>query len=186
MLTERLTRRVSGARCLGNARALGRRLAFHKRSSDGSGKCDIPSTGNNSDVVYGVLFDVPDSQRPALDEWEGVGYGYEASPIEVLDSDSSPILAIAYLATADAIDPRLVPYDWYHRLVVTGMRQHQLPDDYVSSVVITRSVPDPDPRRKTRLEALNPLPEATASPRGLILPHGSGTKNPRTIRLSAE
>jgi gamma-glutamylcyclotransferase len=161
MLTERLTRRASGARCLGTARALGRRLAFHKRSSDGSGKCDIPLTGNNSDVVYGVLFDVPDSRRPALDEREGVGYGYEASPIEVLESDSSPILAIAYLATADDVDPRLVPYDWYHRLVVTGMRQHQLPDDYVSSVVATRSVPDPDPRRKTRLEALQALKNAS-------------------------
>ena len=60
MLTERLTRRVPNARCLGVARVPGRRLAFHKQSVDKSGKCDLPKTGNNSDVAYGVLFDIPD------------------------------------------------------------------------------------------------------------------------------
>ena len=166
MLTERLKRRVSGAHCLGIARAPGRRLAFHKRSSDESGKCDIPTTGNSSDVVHGVLFDIPDSQRSALDCAEGVGHGYEAAPIEVLDSDSSPIQATAYFATSDAIDAHLVPYDWYHCLVVAGARQHRLPGDYVSSVVAVRSVPDPKPNRRTRLEALQALKDANVEYNG--------------------
>lgn len=160
MLTERLKQRVPGARCLGVARALGRRLTFHKRSSDESGKCDIPTTENNSDVVHGVLFDVPDGQRSDLDKAEGVGHGYEAGPIKVLDSTSSLVPATAYFATANAIDPELIPYDWYHCLVVAGARQHRLPDDYVSSVVAVRSVPDPKPERKTRLEALQALKDA--------------------------
>jgi len=43
MLAERLMQQVHGARCVG---------------IDESGRCDIPTTGNNSDVVYGVLFHI--------------------------------------------------------------------------------------------------------------------------------
>jgi hypothetical protein len=165
MLTERLKRRVHDVRCFGIARVVGRRLVFHKRSVDKSGnesgKCDIPTTGNNSDVVYGVLFEIPDSQRSALDCWEG--HGYEAASILLLDSDSSPVSARAYLATADAIDPRLVPYDWYQCLVVVGARQHRLPGDYISSIVAVRSIPDPKPKRPTRLEALQALKDANVA-----------------------
>lgn len=160
MLTERLTLRVPGARGLGNARALGRRLAFHKRSDDKSGKCDLPNTGNHSDVIYGVLFDVPESQRSALDNAEGVGHGYEDAPIHVLDANSCPVSAIGYFATADAIDSRLVPFDWYHCLVVSGARQHGLPPDYVSSIAAVRTIPDPSLTRPTRLEALQAMKNA--------------------------
>jgi len=160
MLTERLTSRVPGARFLGIARALGRRLVFHKRSDDTSGKCDLPETGNDSDVVYGVLFDVPDSQRSFLDDAEGLGRGYKDSAIEVLDADSRPVSAMAYFATDNAIDPRLVPFDWYHCLVVSGARQHDLPIDYILSIAAVRAVPDPEPKRKSRVAALQALKNA--------------------------
>lgn len=160
MLTERLTWRVPDARCLGIARALGRRLVFHKLSVDKSGKCDLPKTGNNSDVVYGVLFDVPDSQRSALDDAEGLNCGYKDAPIEILDAHSRPVRAIGYFATDNAIDPGLVPFDWYHCLVVSGARQHHLPGDYILSIAAVRTVPDPEPKRKSRLEALQALKNA--------------------------
>lgn len=157
MLTERLEARVRGARFLGIARVHGRRLVFHKRSSDESGKCNLPESESNSDAAYGVLFDVPDSQRSVLDRAEGLGNGYKIAPIEVLDSGSLPVSATGYFATADAIDPRLVPYDWYHSLVVSGARQHGLPPDYIASIVAVRTVPDPIPTRKARREALQAL-----------------------------
>lgn len=168
MLTERLKARVPNARCLGIVRTLGRRLEFHKRSSDESGKCDLPKTGNNSDVVYGVLFDVPDSQRRDLDYAEGLDRGYKDALIEVLDSDSHPVSATGYFATADAIDSQLVPYDWYHYLVVSGAKQHNLPADYILSLVAVHSIPDPKPNRRTRLEALQALKNANVEFTGNI------------------
>lgn len=160
MLKERLKLRVPGVRCLGVAHVLGRRLAFHKCSSDGSGKCDIPMTGINSDIVYGVLYDVPDCERPALDEVEGVGSGYEAAQIMVRAFGSSQVEATVYLASTDSIDESLAPYDWYHCLVVAGARQHHLPDDYISLIVSVRPVLDSKSSRKTRCEALRALKEA--------------------------
>jgi hypothetical protein len=109
MLTERLKQRVPNAQPLETACAFGRRLCFHKRSSDLSGKCDIPLTKNDLDIVYGVLFDVPESEVPQLDEAEGVGYGYERTSINVVLADNVLVLATVYLATADAIDSKLVP-----------------------------------------------------------------------------
>ena len=167
MLTERLTLRVPEARCLGVARVPGHRLTFHKRSDDKSGKCDLPKTGSNSDVAYGVLFDVPDSQRRALDDAEGLGHGYTDAPIEVLDADSCPVSAIGYFATKDAINLELAPYDWYHCLVVSGARQHNLPADYVASITAVPSVADPMPKRKTRLEALHALKNANVEFTGI-------------------
>ena len=160
MLTERLILRVPEARFLGIARAPGRLLTFHKRSVDESGKCDLQKTGNNSDIAYGVLFCVPDSQRDALDDAEGLGHGYTAAPIEVFDADSCPVSAIGYFATDDAINSQLVPYDWYHCLVVSGAKQHDLPAEYVASITAVLPVADPKPERKTRLEALRALENA--------------------------
>src|SRR5437016_5457274 len=130
MLTQRLTQRVPHVRCLGLASASGRRLTFHKRSIDGSGKCDLVHTTNDSNVAFGVLFDVPDAERSALDSAEGLGSGYKDASIEVMDAKSFLVSAICYLATDDAIDSKLLPYDWYQRLVVCGARQHKLPADY--------------------------------------------------------
>ena len=163
MLTERLKLRVPHATYLGVAKAKRRRLAFHKRSNDNSGKCDLVKTNNDSDVAFGVLFDVPDSERSDLDDAEGLGYGYEDGSIDVLDADSKLVTATAYFARKDKIDPKLVPYDWYHCLVVSGARQHDLPASYIASIVAVRSVPDPKPERETRLEALQALKNANVS-----------------------
>jgi hypothetical protein len=160
MLTERLTLRVPGATCLGIASVPYRHLAFHKHSTDQSGKCDLPKTDNAGDIAFGVLFEIPDSERSALDRAEGLGHGYIDAPIEVFDAASNPVPAIAYFATDDAINATLVPYDWYHCLVVSGARQHDLPAHYIASIAAVHSVPDPTPTRPTRLEALQALKSA--------------------------
>ena len=157
MLNERLKQRVRDAQPLGTASAFGRRLCFHKVSSDLSGKCDIPLTKDNLDIVYGVLFDVPESQILQLDEAEGVGHGYERTSINVMSADNILVSAPVYLDTTDAIDSKLVPYDWYLYLVVTGARHHKLPTTYISSFERIVTMPDPNPNRKTRLEALQAL-----------------------------
>ena len=52
MLTARLRERVSSAAAVGIGRLPGHVLKWHKRSRDGSGKCDIESTGLNEEVVW--------------------------------------------------------------------------------------------------------------------------------------
>ena len=156
MLTERLQDRVSSAN---NPRPLalrGHRLRFHKKSSDGSGKCNIVETAFDADVVHGVLFEVDDAQMSTLDCHEGVGYGYRRDEITV-SLDGAGVKASVYVAEKKAIDDALRPYRWYCDLVIAGAEQHRLPRHYVEGLRAVPFTHDPKPNRKTRLEALGAL-----------------------------
>jgi gamma-glutamylcyclotransferase len=83
MSTLRLAVRVPSARRLCIGRLPEHRLMFHKKSSDGSGKCDAFCTGNTSDFVIGVLFDINESEKKALDNAEGLGKGYMEKEVVV-------------------------------------------------------------------------------------------------------
>lgn len=160
MLCERLKKRVSGVETFGTARLQKYSLRFHKRSIDGSGKCNLLNTGNDSDEVHEVLFEIPENQLAALDDAEGLGNGYERATIAVTGMSADPIDAAVYLATPDAIDPALEPYDWYRSLVIAGARQHNLPEAYVREIEAVSFKADPKATRKTRLEALEVLAAA--------------------------
>lgn len=156
MLTERLQDRVSS---VANPRPLelrGHRLRFHKKSCDGSGKCNIVETACDADVVHGVLFELDDDQMCTLDYHEGVGYGYRRDEITV-SLDGSGIKASVYVAEKNAIDDALRPYRWYLDLVIAGAEQHRLPHQHVAGLRAVPFTDDPKPNRKTRLEALAAL-----------------------------
>lgn len=78
MCTGRLThrRRCPSARPELIAKLSGHKFGFHKISSDGSAKADAEYTGNNEDVVWGVVFSIDGSEEAALDQAEGLGNGY--------------------------------------------------------------------------------------------------------------
>jgi hypothetical protein len=61
--------------------------------------------------------------------------------------------ALAYVAETNHIDERLLPYRWYHELVVAGAEQHGLPPDYIAELRKQDWKEDPKPNRRTRLEA---------------------------------
>lgn len=157
MLEQRLSSkdRVPGAKYFAVGYVAGRELRFHKRGNDGSGKCDIPNTGNDSDVVWGVIFDVPENQVGALDCVEGEGYA--RSTIEVLQNGGPPISTAVYLANVAYIDAHLVPYTWYRDLVVAGARQHNLPAAYIAQLAAVSALPDSNAERSA--PALNMLKE---------------------------
>lgn len=149
MYTPRLRERVPGCQALGTAHLPGYQLRFQKRSKkDGSAKANAFHTGGPHDAVIGVLFSIPESELRALDLAEGNRYGYERCTVSVLQPDGASVLAITYLATADAIDDGLVPLDWYTEFVALGAREHGLPLDYVAMYIeAVDSLPDPDTER---------------------------------------
>ena len=156
MLSERLQspNRVPGATFLAIGSVQGYRLRFHKMSIDRSAKCNIVKTESLEDVVYGVVFEVPDDQLEALDKAEGVGQGYHHDynvPVRFTDDTETDMLA--YVADLNAIDDALLPYEWYHKLAVAGAEQHGLPGNYVADLRAARTSEDPNPNRTTKLEA---------------------------------
>ena len=165
MLEQRLRapERVPDAVCLTVAFVPGYRLRFNKKSIDKSGKCNIIQTGSMDDFVRGVLFEMPEAQRNKLDDVEGYGHGYNHATIEVRLPDGRTEDALAYVAGPDAIDDKLVPYSWYHELVVAGAEQHGLPADYIAILREQRSVNDPQQNRDSKVEAEKVLAEYHAT-----------------------
>lgn len=162
MLTERLRARVSSARNPIPFTLKKFWLRFHKKSDDGSGKCNIVASACGDDVVHGVLFEVENHQIKALDRAEGVGHGYRRDEIAV-SINGTKTEAFVYVAEKNAIDDALVPYKWYYDLVLSGAKQHDLPSDYVAGLRAIPFTHDPTQDRKSRRDALAALKKYTES-----------------------
>ena len=152
MLSRRLQERTSSATVIGTGFVEGRRLAFHKVSKDGSGKCDIELTNVETNRAYGVLFGIASAEKNALDKAEGLGQGYKEESVIVRQASGATVTATAYIATA--IEPVLRPYDWYKALVVAGAIEHGLPDSYIEWLRTFHSQPDPNAKRRAQNEQL--------------------------------
>lgn len=151
MLAARLRARVPSATPRSAGRVEGYRLRFHKRSQDGSGKCNIAPADDGT--VYGVVFEVDAGELDALDEAEQRGRGYERCDVCVHRASAS-VLAFAYTAQPAYIDDALLPYEWYHALVLAGAREHDLPASYIAGLASTRSYPDPNEARRRKYRTL--------------------------------
>jgi cation transport regulator ChaC len=145
MSFERLRGRVQQVKAVSTASLGGRNLVCHKKSTDGSAKCDIPLTGNSSDVVYGVLYEIKESSLSALDRAEGLGKGYGKELVRVIDSSGTEYEAVTYVATS--FDTSLKPYSWYMHHVLHGATSHGLPPEYVEKLKAIETMLDNDTTR---------------------------------------
>ena len=161
MLVERLrvADRCPSATRIGRATAAEHTVVFHKLSNrDGSGKATLhPEPGAT----------VP--RRPLRDRRTGTGRarpgGGRRQRLRTQDDFEVVVegitrVATTYIATDSHRDAGLVPFDWYHALVVAGARQHGLPADYVARLEAVATAPDPDPHRPEKRNALRLLHEA--------------------------
>jgi hypothetical protein len=154
MSISRLRERAPSALALGCHALKEHDLRFHKSSTDGSGKCDAFYTGDAADIIFGALFEISHSEKPALDRAEGLGYGYEEKSVAVHASDGSSLEATTYIATN--IDERLKPYSWYVNHVRVGAGETQLPDDYVQrKISVIESIQDADKGRDAKQRAVH-------------------------------
>ena len=151
MLTRRLQAadRAPTARVIGTGFAKGRKLTFDKLGRDGSGKCDMESSDDTGDRVYGVLFRLALRDKAALDRVEGLGTGYDDRTIRVVTGDGVRN-AVTYVAMMKA--PRLEPFHWYKALVVAGAMEHGLPDSYIDWLRTFTSREDPQAKRRKHHE----------------------------------
>lgn len=151
MPIARLRERCPSARAIGIAELPGHELRWHKRSIDGSGKCDIVAVDAPNASVFGVLYEISVREKAALDTAEGLGAGYEEIEIKVISGDS-PVTAKAYRATNT--DPALRPYTWYRALVIAGAIEHGLPAPYIAGLESVPADEDVDRPRHDRNMAL--------------------------------
>ena len=146
MCTRRMRSRVPTATPVTIGYVGQRKLMFHKRSDDGSGKADAALTACPSDRVWGVVYRLHPANKPVLDEHEFLGIGYDEQKIDVVH-ESGSLRAWMYVARREAIDSLLLPYSWYHDFTVHGACQHRLPESYVEYLRSFESLVDPDSER---------------------------------------
>ena len=151
MLSRRLQERAPSARPVAIGKISGHRLCWHKRSRDGSGKCDADVSENTDDCVWGVIYRLDAHEKTALDIAEGLGSGYAEKTVHVMTSQGA-MVAITYVATIK--DAALLPFDWYKALVLAGAREHALPPDYVLNLQQVNSAADSDLKRAGQNEAV--------------------------------
>lgn len=150
MLKSRLAARCPNAAVVGVAELAGYRLAWHKRSSDGSGKCDVVVSEVDT-AVFGVVYEVSKTEKRRLDRAEGLGAGYEERAVRVLLRGASEDVTL-YAATE--VDGSLRPFTWYRDLVIAGAMEHGLPGSYIESLRAVVAIEDPDRARHDKHMAL--------------------------------
>ena len=130
-------------------------LAFSKRSVDTSGKAAPKEILGSS--ICGVLFEIEANERTKLDGVEGSDYFAKETVVQICSSGKR-VSAITYLAKEQV--KGLIPYDWYHALVLAGAIEHNLTKDYQKFIGSFETCVDPELDRKTRLDALTVLKES--------------------------
>jgi gamma-glutamylcyclotransferase len=149
MPTLRIQERCASARVVGVAKLLDYELRWHKPSRDGSGKCDVVPCHDATAVVFGVLYEIANSERTILDKAE---QGYSATSIDVIFNGNAK-KAIVY--RADNPDSARQPYSWYKELVVLGAKEHGLPREYISALdQVTAKIDDSGERNQKNAEII--------------------------------
>ena len=136
----RLRERTPSASLVCVTTVVGWSLKFHKRSADGSGKCNIVES---DDTVFLAIFDIDESEKPELDKAEGLNYGYEELMLELPDLGE----CYCYVASGSHIDDGLRPYSWYKELVAIGLKYHGAPKNYLAKLDAVDALRDPDRAR---------------------------------------
>ena len=148
MSLPRLSSRISIIERLGAAQLPSHQLAFHKVGSDFSAKCDIVFTGQETDCVHGIAYNISLQDKTILDKIEGLGSGYDEKSVQLVLNNGDSSNAVSYYATH--IDSTLKPFHWYKQHVLHGAKENSLPSAYIESIEKISSENDPDIKRNKR------------------------------------
>ena len=135
-----LSKRVGMVETVSSACLQNWKLYFHKLGTDGSAKCNIIKTGSPNDWVHGVIYQVNPVKKPELDKAEG---GYTSVFLNIAGFNN----ILLYLAEENRIVEDVLPYSWYHDIVIAGAKYHQLSRKYLAYIESFQSITDPDQLR---------------------------------------
>lgn len=124
-------------------RLAGYRLVFQQCEPDGNAYANIVAAdagllgrGMSGQSVLGVVYRLNEAELAKLDDFE---HGYERRPITVIDLDGETFDAVAYIVrTADALHIGR-PSEAYLSRIITGARQHSLPESYIDEIIAIAS-----------------------------------------------
>jgi cation transport regulator ChaC len=140
MFLAKLRKSAQSAKYFTNGKVSGYKFFINKYShNDKSGKANIVFTNNIDDKVFGVIFDIDQSEKEKLDIDEG---GYAPVSLEIETSDRETLTAFLYIAKKNVEE--LNPYDWYKEFIIRGAKLYRLPEKYVKNTLemVCQAIPD--------------------------------------------
>jgi cation transport regulator ChaC len=126
--------RCPNARFIFNAALRGYRLVFTRRTDTGAGTADVIPDPSGS--VWGVVYDITESDRQQLDAREGV-LGRAYRPKEVLvhpHGDKEQQVMVLTYTISDPAAPPQPPSREYLDCLLRGARRWSLPADYIAQL----------------------------------------------------
>ena len=128
MSREELRSRCPNAEFVTIARLPDHRLDFtrYSRRRQGGVADIVPSSG---DEVWGVVYDIPSDELPALDRKEGVPNAYQRAIVSVITPSGERAEALTYTVVHKV--PTESPSERYLALILKGAREWGLPAEYV-------------------------------------------------------
>lgn len=158
MLLRKLKVNVPSAVKVTNAFLQGYRFHFNKISKDGSAKGNIIKTNNESDIVWGVVYEIEMRDKLALDKEEGLNKGYNEETVTIKTAKLDSVETLAYIADEGAIKESVLPYDRYRDLLVIGSIENSIDKNYITFLNEFEYSVDPDhERRKKRYSIIHPI-----------------------------
>jgi gamma-glutamylcyclotransferase len=119
------------------ARLANHRLIFQKIGTAEPPFANIISPGTG---VLGVIYRCSSADLETLDRYES---GYERKSVIVTDPDGEELAAIAYVIRPALAGNTGKPLAAYLERIVSGAKQHGLPEEYVNNIVGMRQSEDP-------------------------------------------
>jgi len=109
----------------------GWKIVFNKIATfpSGSGYANIAKEKNSK--VYGVLYEIEDSDLGKLDKYEGYPTHYKREQITVILNNGKKIIAEVYIAQGNQTQEGLKPTKEYMKYLINGAKQRNLPIAYI-------------------------------------------------------
>lgn len=126
MSSERLKARIPSARAVTTARL--NNYSFICNKIGGSRVCYANIEYDENSQVYGVIYKLKPDDFNTLDTYEG---NYQRKEVMV-ETNSKEINAITYISNYTGDNLQVA--DWYQEHILTGAREHQLPEDYIQTI----------------------------------------------------
>jgi len=139
MNCRQMTERCPSAAFFGIAKLKDHEFFIARKSKSGYGVASVQTAPGKD--VWGVVYEVPESEMRVLDEKEGYRPGrpkaensYVPVDRDVLLNDDESRICMVRTYIANAQDDPPLPNRTYINLITSGARFWHLPDDYISSL----------------------------------------------------
>lgn len=126
MSSKRLKERIPAAEPVATGRL--NNYSFTCNKIGGNRVCYANIEYDENSHLYGVIYKLEPEDLNTLDSYEG-NYQREEVTIEL---NTETVKAITYISNYTAED--LQVEDWYKDHIITGAREHQLPEEYIHSI----------------------------------------------------